>query len=244
MRTDFCEQTILIYGRPKVGKSTFASHFPGAVFLATEPGLKHLRVRQIPEDGEGLRDYEECRAAVNAIFAGDPKAETVKTIVIDTVDALAQHIERAIVIAKKIAHISDIPNNAGYSLVNAEIERFIRAISQRKQGVVLMSHMGEEEVSTPQGKVGRATSSLRGKIRAFVHGFVDVILYADVNEVADRETGELKQTVVLRTKPNTRWEAGERNGLLPATLPMDWEVFRKAWEDGVRRKREAEAAKK
>jgi SpoVK/Ycf46/Vps4 family AAA+-type ATPase len=42
------EQTILIYGPPKIGKSTLASQFDNPLFLATEAGLNALEVFQVP----------------------------------------------------------------------------------------------------------------------------------------------------------------------------------------------------
>jgi RecA-family ATPase len=40
--------SILLYGPSKIGKSTFASQAPDAIFLATEPGLNALEVYQHP----------------------------------------------------------------------------------------------------------------------------------------------------------------------------------------------------
>ena len=38
------KQVMLVYGRPKIGKSTLCSKFDGALFLATEPGLSHFEI--------------------------------------------------------------------------------------------------------------------------------------------------------------------------------------------------------
>ena len=39
--TDLAKQSILLYGVPKLGKSSFASQFPEARFFECEPGLNH-----------------------------------------------------------------------------------------------------------------------------------------------------------------------------------------------------------
>ena len=39
---ELAKQVILVYGRAKIGKSTFCSNFPSALFLATESGLNQL----------------------------------------------------------------------------------------------------------------------------------------------------------------------------------------------------------
>ncbi len=244
MRTGFQQQIVLIYGRPKSGKSTFASQFPRAVFIPTEPGLKHLSVRKIPEDQEAVASFAEFDAAVAAIQHHDPKAEDVKTIVIDTIDSLVALAEQEICEQRRVKHVSEIPEKAGYTLVNARVERAIRNITKHQQGVVLMSHISEEEIVTAKGVISKASSSLRAKTRQFIHGLCDMILFVDVSEEIDPKTGNIESKPILRTKPNIRWDAGERNGYLPDSIPMVWSVFKQAYDDGVARKlREVEAAK-
>ncbi len=46
--TDLAKQSILLYGVPKLGKSSFASQFPEAMFFECEPGLNHLEVFKVP----------------------------------------------------------------------------------------------------------------------------------------------------------------------------------------------------
>jgi len=40
--TELGKQTILLYGSPKLGKSSFASKEPGSLFFECEPGLNHF----------------------------------------------------------------------------------------------------------------------------------------------------------------------------------------------------------
>ena len=41
-------QKVIIYGPEGIGKSTFASKFPNAVFIDTEGSTKELDVRRLP----------------------------------------------------------------------------------------------------------------------------------------------------------------------------------------------------
>lgn len=45
---DLATKTTLIYGPPKIGKSTFAAQFPDALFFECEPGLGELSVYKVP----------------------------------------------------------------------------------------------------------------------------------------------------------------------------------------------------
>ena len=46
--TALAGQTLLAYGVPKCGKSTFASNFDEVLYIATEPGTKHLDLKYKP----------------------------------------------------------------------------------------------------------------------------------------------------------------------------------------------------
>ena len=44
---DIDHLSMLIYGQPKIGKSTFCSRFEHALFMATEPGLNYLKTKNV-----------------------------------------------------------------------------------------------------------------------------------------------------------------------------------------------------
>lgn len=84
--TELGKQTILLYGSPKLGKSSFASKAPGSLFLECEPGLNHLEVYKVP-----TYSWEAFLEACKLVAKGD---HNFKTIVIDTVDNVT--IERVV----------------------------------------------------------------------------------------------------------------------------------------------------
>lgn len=72
--------SILLYGPSKIGKSTFASQAPDAIFLATEPGLNALEVYQ-----QSIGNWSEFLEACAELAKGK---HPFKTVVIDTIDVL------------------------------------------------------------------------------------------------------------------------------------------------------------
>ncbi len=80
--------SILLYGPSKIGKSSFASQAPDAIFLATEPGLNALEVYQQP-----IGSWPDFLDACAELAKGK---HPFKTVVIDTIDILyrlcADHI--------------------------------------------------------------------------------------------------------------------------------------------------------
>jgi len=57
---------------------------------------------------------------------------------------------------------------------------------------------------------------------------VDLILYCDLEAVADEE-GKTSYRRVMRTKPSPHYEAGDRTGRLPETIDLDFSKFTEAF---------------
>ncbi len=56
-----------------------------------------------------------------------------------------------------------------------------------------------------------------------------MILYCDVIAVEDPATKVKSTQRIIRTKPSQYFEAGDRTGRLPETLPLNFEEFLKAF---------------
>ena len=74
--------SILLYGPSKIGKSTFASQAPDAIFLATEPGLNALEVYQQPirnwgEFSGDLRRTRQGRTPVQEPSSSTPSTSSI-----------------------------------------------------------------------------------------------------------------------------------------------------------------------
>lgn len=212
-KTDLRDLNLLIYGPPKIGKSTFCSKADGALFLATEAGLNHLDVYQSP-----ISSWEEMMEALAEIAAGE---HHFKTIVIDTVDNAYRFCEEYICRKLKIDHPSDAAYGKGFGSVNSEFTRVLTKLGSLPYGLILVSHAREKEVTTRTGTLNRIGPTLPEGARKIVTGFADCILFFDVETVPNGD-GKTTYRRVIRTKPTTHYEAGDRTGRLPETLPLDY----------------------
>lgn len=219
-KLDLFRLIILLYGMTKIGKSTFCSFAQDALFLATEAGLNALEVYQV-----AITTWEEFLAACREIAEGK---HPFKTIVIDTVDNLYRLCSEHHCRKLGITHESDLSYGKAFALVNNDFHRTLTRLSMLPYGLYLISHAEEREVETRTGKVTRIGPTLPGKARKIVLGLVDVILYADV-EVKPGPDGKPVVRRVLRTKPGTNYEAGDRTGRLPETIPLDHAAFVEAF---------------
>lgn len=214
----------LIYGAPKIGKSTFCSHADRALFLATEPGLNNLDVFQVP-----ITTWEEFCEAVDAVVKG---GHQYTTAIVDTIDNAYHFCENWTCRKFGIKHSSDLSFGKGSALVNGEFMRVITKLASSPYGLIMTSHAKDKEVEARGGKYVKTFPTLPESARKAIMGFVDIILFVDV-EVENNAAGAVVYKRVVRTKPAKEYEAGDRTGLLPETIPLDYQTFANALQVGM-----------
>jgi hypothetical protein len=219
------DYTRLLYGPPKIGKSTLASQFDKPIFLATEAGLNALEVYQAP-----VPNWEDFLGYCKEIASGKHE---FKTVVVDTVDMLFKACSEFVRKKNNIQHESDLDWGKGWQLVKDEFSRALVKLSLLPYGLVMISHADLIEIKTRTAKITKAVPTLQKSAREITLGMSDIILYAE--SIMTDKDGEVR---VLRTKPSENWEAGDRTKRLPATLPLDFTAFYNAFY-GINNKKEA-----
>ena len=209
---DISKQVILIYGRAKIGKSTFCSQFEKPLFLATEPGLNNLEVYKV-----NINNWEVFLDACKSLAEGK---HDFKTIVIDTIDNLVVYCSAYICAQHNVNHPADLPHGKGWHFVTSELTRVISKLSMLGYGLVMTSHCDMEEIETKTKKYNRFTISISGKNRSLFLNMADIILFVDSE--MDKDGNEKR---LIRTKPSLYWESGDRSCCLPETLPLDYNKF-------------------
>lgn len=223
-KSNLSDLTVLVYGNTKIGKSTLASQAEDALFLACENGLNHLEVFQVP-----ISSWDDMLTACREISEGK---HPFKMIIIDTIDNAYRFCSEFWCKKLGIVHEADAAYGKAFALVNGEFHRVLTRLSQLPFGLWLISHAEEREIETRTGKVTRIGPTLPGKARKIVLGLVDVILYCDI-EVTPGPGGKPTVRRVMRTKPGAHYEAGDRTGRLPETIPLDYSAFVKAFNRSV-----------
>lgn len=218
---DINHLSMVIYGAPKIGKSTFCSRFDDALFIATEPGLSYLRTKNVR-----VNDWAEVLELVDILEK--QKGAGYKTLIIDTVDQLWAFCVEYVRKSRKVESIIDIPFGKGKDLATTAFSDVIARIIRLDMGMIYVSHAQMVDVDTVNGKVSKFLPTIPDKARAVILPLVDVIGFA-MSEVT-YENGQRAEKRMLRVAPSAVWEAGDRSGRLVDPLPLNFHVFRAQYE--------------
>jgi hypothetical protein len=232
-RDTLTDLTVLLFGEPKIGKSTFCAGLEDAMFISTEPGLNHLEVYQVT-----VSSWPEFLKICGELRQGEHK---FKSVVIDTIDNLyrwcvefrMEKLNKELEAQGKprATHISDLPFSKGYDIVNSEFLRVLTGLSLMPFGLWMISHSQSKEVKSRTGqKSEKQCPTLTNSAMKIVNGLVDLILYAEIEEI-EKEGEPTKYRRVVRTSPTTLYTAGGRmSGKLPETIPLKFSEFLKCYE--------------
>lgn len=209
--------TVTLHGPPKIGKTTFISKMDDVLIIATEAGHKHIEAFVHP-----VTTWLEFLQTAKLLATEEHQ---FKGVAIDTVDNLVQLCRTHVLNENKIKDESDFGYGKGYKLVQQEFSRALDKLTLM-MGVWFISHTVEKEIENYLGKKHtKKIPSLPNKQMKYITGLSDCILFADL----EQEDGG-KYSRVIRCQNSNDWEAGDRSGLLPRTLPLDYNAFKSCFE--------------
>lgn len=238
-------QRIFGFGGEKVGKSTWASGAPGAVFLSPENGTPHLDVERLPVP-ETWDDTFEVLGLVES--AGD----RWKTLIIDPVNWLEELAWARVVGGPGKGPTTETRNlieqhGGGYMKgYEAAVSHWRTLLSyleknhyNRGRNVVFLAHAEVKKFKDPVGiEYERYVPAMHHKAAGLIKQWVDDVLYFR-HEVLAKQEGSKTLAVatgehVIHTEWSKAWDAGNRSSL-PAELPMSWADYWGAVEEGRHR---------
>lgn len=184
---------VLLYGKPKSGKTTAATSFPDALLCAFEKGynaiggVKPVDITTWPDFKLVLRQLEKPEAK-----------QMYKTIIIDTITIAWDLCEQFVCAQNGVQKLTDIPWGAGHSAAKKEFESSLRKITQLGYGVVLIAHSTSRIEKAADGtELEIISPDLPKRGAEICNGIVDIIGYIG-NEYKD---GEYKRWLYTRETP-------------------------------------------
>lgn len=208
---------VLLYGTPKVGKTTLAAQFPKNLLLAFEPGYNALNNKMV----QPITRWSEFKTVINQL-AKDEVKEKFDTITIDTADIAWDYCEKFVCASNPNSDgsipksIGEIPWGKGYDLCKKAFDEAFRQIALLGYGLVFISH---EQMRTVKSETGeeytKIMPTLPERPKLIVNRLVDIIAYLRLSP----EDGKR----YIYTRGNDKFEAGARFPYLKPKIEMSYD---------------------
>ena len=188
---------LLLYGAPKVGKTSFAVQAPRALVCAFEMGTNALAgTRSLP-----MLKWSDFKKVISQLRKPQAK-EMYDTIVIDTVSIAYALCEKYICQRESVDSIRDVAWGQGWGMLKNEFQEAFREITMLGFGVIFISH-AKEKPTEARDEEGNAISAMAPDLPTaaytIVNSLVDLIGYIAVE--FDSSTGVSERYLYTRQTP-------------------------------------------
>jgi len=224
---------ILIYGKPKTGKTTLASRFPKNLLVAFEKGynaidgIKAVDINRWADFKQVLRQLEKPEAR-----------DMYSTITIDTTTIAYEMCEQFVCAQNGVQTIRDIPWGQGWNLVKKEFETCLRKITMLGYGLVLISHIEtRKEKTADDSEIEILAPSMPKRCYEVVNQIVDIIGYIATEW---NDSGESQRWLYTRQTPTVM--AGSRFPYLAPKIKLGYQELVDAINEAIDKQREIDGA--
>ena len=230
---------ILLLGREKVGKSTFASEADSPVFIcpAGEDGLDAIDAARFPT----AQSFEDV---LNALRALHREAHDYKTVVVDSASALEPLLWQHACRENGWSSIESPGYGKGYVEALSYWRQMCTALDylRRDRGMtsIIIGHTKVKVINDPlTDPFDGYVFDINDRAANLVYRWVDSILFATFRTFTKKATGAFGKTTthavstgepVLLTRARPNHPGGGRGayGRLPYELPLSWARFQDA----------------
>lgn len=223
---------ILLCGREKIGKSTWAAGAPGAIFLpiAGEDGIDAIAVAKTPVIGK----WPELLDVLRVLYS---RPHDYRTVVIDSVSALEPKIWDLVCEERGKPKIEDIGYAKGYVDAVSHWRSLLDALDKlrahRGIGSILIGHVGVRPFTDPLGESYDCYQLTTHKSATdLLYRWADTILFANAKaHVSKGEDGEMRGKLFLErklyTQPRPGHPGGGRGvyGAIPYEIELSYSAF-------------------
>lgn len=151
-----------LYGVEKIGKTTFASQFPGALFVAAEDGTSHLNTaRFVPSlDPAKGTQFNQILTVCKELHDVGPSTEPggYQTIVFDSIDWIERAAAQQVCIENNVSSLEDIGYGKWKKMLIEKMETFLAPVGwcnwlyRRGFNIVFIGHTLVKPFKNPEGE--------------------------------------------------------------------------------------------
>lgn len=217
---------ILIYGTPKVGKSTFGSLAPNPIFIQCEDGLAAINADSYPL----ATSFAEVLKYIGELAT---EQHQYKTLVVDSTDWLERLIHAQVAKENNVKSIDQIGYGKGFGMAIDLWKQYLDGLNylrdERDMMIIQIAHAQIKKFENPEtDSYDRYQIKMHDKAAALLMEYSDVILFANHTVAVKKEQeGFAKRARAvgsgdryLFTDERPAFVAGNRYNL-PEEIPFD-----------------------
>lgn len=224
---------LLIYGKPKTGKTTLASKFPKNLLIAFEKGYNAIDGIKAVD----INTWADFKLVLRQLKK--PEAQAMyDTITIDTATIAYEMCEQYICSQNGVQSIRDIAWGQGWGLAKKEFETCLRQITMLGYGLVLISHIEtRKEMTADDTEIEILAPSMPKRCYEVVNQIVDIIGYIATEW---DEMGNSQRWLYTRQTPTVM--AGSRFPYLAPKIKLGYDELVEAINKAIDEQREKDGA--
>lgn len=220
----------MLYGVQGVGKSTWASQAPGAIFVPTEDGLNDIECKRFPV----AKSYDEFVGRLRQLGENDHEFATV---VVDSLDWLERLIWAKVCAEKGVQSIEDIGYGKGYTSAVDYWQKVLACLdylrNSKGMAVILIAHSRVERYENPETEgYDRYAPQLHKRAAAIVQEWCDEVFFATYKVYTKTDGEGLKKVTkgiggdetIIRCKEKPFCVAKNRLSM-PDEIAMDYQTY-------------------
>ena len=184
---------LLLYGAPKVGKTTVLSQLEDCLIIDTEQGAGMV---------EGYIQEVNNREELIAILKEAKEGHEYKYVAIDTIDKIADWADKSVCQEEGVSAVQDLAFGKGYGLVREKVTKTVSAFKEVAEHLIIIGHRKVAYAVTEGNPIVVPESlDLTGKLKNVIMAGCDAIGYVYRND---------KEQLMVSFKANDAIEAGSR----------------------------------
>ena len=203
---------MLLYGAPKVGKTTALSQLEDCLIIDTEQGATMV---------DGYIEEVNNREELINVLQNAADGHEYKYVAIDTIDKIADWAEKTVCADEGVSAIADLAYGKGFALVREKVLNTIRVMKDIFPHVIIIGHRKwARAVVDSKAIVEPESLDLTGKLKNMLMADCDAIGYV----YRDEDKGKL----MVSFKANEALEAGSRSPHLRGKeIELKWNLIYK-----------------
>ena len=159
---------LLLYGAPKVGKTTMLSKLEDCLIIDTEQGGNML---------DGYFHAVNSKEELLQFYADATEGHSYKYFALDTIDKIVTWTERDVCREYDIESINDLPFGKGFGLVRERVMNNIKKLQSLCDHLIIIGHRKTASPIDNSTAIEPESLDLSGKLKNMVMANADAIGY-------------------------------------------------------------------